>query len=41
VVEKNKRSHHAPLRGWQDAADFETAEIAAPLLDDEIDCRPN
>ena len=37
VVEEDERPHHAPLCGGQDAADLESAEIAASLLDDEID----
>jgi hypothetical protein len=39
VIEKNERPDHAPLCGRQDAADLESAEITASLLDDKIDHR--
>ena len=39
VIEENERPHHASLCGWQDAADLESAEITAALLDDEFDHR--
>ena len=34
VVEENERADHVPACEWQHAADFESAQIAAPLVDD-------
>src|SRR5215469_6013772 len=33
VIEENERSHHAPLREGQHAADLKAAEFPLPLVD--------
>ena len=37
VVEEHERADHAPLGEGKDSADFEAAEVAAPLRDRELD----
>ena len=34
VIEENERADHVPAREWQHAPDFESAQVAAPLVDD-------
>jgi hypothetical protein len=37
VIEEDERPDHPPLRSGQYASDLESAQIAAPLLNHQID----